>query len=128
MSIGNKANQASIIKVSPMRSNSIHDKAGNNYRYLRAQKRLQEQEEKQLSDSKWTKIYDKIIIDPNADEQEIASARLTLVTDENGKYVSAQKGKPGGFTFEELKELSVISKEKGEEIRKMIKEAVNNGA
>ena len=65
MSIGNKANQASIIKVSPMRSNSIHDKAGNNYRYLRAQKRLQEQEEKQLSDSKWTKIYDKIIIDPN---------------------------------------------------------------
>ena len=48
-----------------MRSNSVHDKAGNNYRYLRAQKRLQEQEEKQLSDSKWTKIYDKIIIDPN---------------------------------------------------------------
>ena len=76
----------------------------------------------------FAKIGDKIIIDPNADEQEIASARLTLVTDENGKYVSAQKGKPGGFTFEELKELSVISKEKGEEIRKMIKEAVNNGA
>ena len=71
----------------------------------------------------FAKIGDKIIIDPNADEQEIASARLTLVTDENGKYVSAQKGKPGGFTFEELKELSVISKEKGEEIRKMIKEA-----
>lgn len=76
----------------------------------------------------FAKIGDKIIIDPNADEQEIATARLTLVTDENGKYVSAQKGKPGGFTFEELKEISVISKEKGEEIRKMIKEAVNNGA
>ena len=48
-----------------MRSNSIHDKAGNNYRYLRAQKRLQEQEEKQLSDRKWSMIYDKIIKDPN---------------------------------------------------------------
>ena len=48
-----------------MRSNSIHDKAGNNYRYLRAQKRLQEQEEKRLSDCKWSKIYSKIIKDPD---------------------------------------------------------------
>ena len=76
----------------------------------------------------FAKIGDKIILDPNADEQEIADARITLVTDENGKYVSAQKGKPGGFTFDELKEISIISKDKGEEIRKKIKEAVNNGA
>ena len=76
----------------------------------------------------FAKIGDKIIIDPNADEQEIATARLTLVTDENGKYVSAQKGKPGGFTFDELKEISVISKEKGDEIRVKIREAVKNGS
>ena len=76
----------------------------------------------------FAKIGDKIILDPNADEQEIADARITLVTDENGKYVSAQKGKPGGFTFDELKEISIISKDKGEEIREKIKEAVNNGA
>ena len=76
----------------------------------------------------FAKIGDKIILDPNADEQEIADARITLVTDENGKYVSAQKGKPGGFTFDELKEISIISKDKGEEIRKKIKKAVNNGA
>jgi len=76
----------------------------------------------------FAKIGDKIIIDPNADEEEMATARLTLVTDENGKYVSAQKGKPGGFTFDELKEISVISKEKGDEIRTKIRDAVKNGA
>ena len=67
-------------------------------------------------------------MDPNADEEEMATARVTLVTDENGKYVSAQKGKPGGFTFDELREISVISKEKGDEIRIKIREAVKNGA
>ena len=76
----------------------------------------------------FAKIEDKIIIDPNADEQEMATARVTLVTDENGKYVSGQKGKPGGFTFDELKEISVISKEKGDEIRVKIREAVKNGS
>ena len=76
----------------------------------------------------FAKIGDKIIMDPNADEEEMATARVTLVTDENGKYVSAQKGKPGGFTFDELREISVISKEKGDEIRIKIREAVKNGA
>lgn len=76
----------------------------------------------------FAKIENKIIIDPNADEQEMATARLTLVTDENGKYVSAQKGKPGGFTFEELNHISTIALEKGNEIRDILRKSIKNGA
>ena len=76
----------------------------------------------------FVKINDKIMIDPTADEQELSSARLTIVTDENGKYVSGQKGKPGGFTFDELSHITSASKQIGENIRKVIKEAVKNGS
>ena len=76
----------------------------------------------------FVKINDKIMIDPTADEQELSSARLTIVTDENGKYVSGQKGKPGGFTFDELSHITSTSKQIGENIRKIIKEAVKNGS
>lgn len=48
-----------------MRASSIYDKEGNSYRYQRAEKRRQEQEEKQASGRIWMKIYTKIQIDPD---------------------------------------------------------------
>ena len=68
----------------------------------------------------FVKIGDKILLDPNAEEQTMCEARLTLVTDDKGNYVSAQKGKAGGFSFKEFNEMIEISKKKGEEIRKKI--------
>ena len=68
----------------------------------------------------FVKIGDKILLDPNAEEQTMCEARLTLVTDDKGNYVSAQKGKAGGFSFKEFNKMIEISKKKGEEIRKKI--------
>ena len=68
----------------------------------------------------FVKIGDKILLDPNAEEQTMCEARLTLVTDDKGNFVSAQKGKAGGFSFKEFNEMIEISKKKGEEIRKKI--------
>ena len=65
----------------------------------------------------FVKIGDKILLDPNAEEQTMCEARLTLVTDDKGNYVSAQKGKAGGFSFKEFNEMIEISKKKGEVIK-----------
>lgn len=72
----------------------------------------------------FVKIGDKILLDPDAEEQTICEARLTLVTDDKGNFVSAQKGKAGGFSFKEFNEMVSMSKNKGEEIRKKI---IKNG-
>jgi hypothetical protein len=48
-----------------MRSNSIYDKAGNNYRYLRALKAEEERTDKIVSGKIWNKIYDQIPGDSN---------------------------------------------------------------
>ena len=48
-----------------MRSNSIHDKEGNNYRYLRAIREQQEHTEKIESSKIWNNIYDQLPNDLN---------------------------------------------------------------
>ena len=68
----------------------------------------------------FVKILDKILLYQNEEEQTMCEARLTLVTDDKGNFVSAQKGKAGGFSFKEFNEMIEISKKKGEEIRKKI--------
>ena len=72
----------------------------------------------------FAKIDNSIIIDPTKNEEGIMSARLTLVTNTDGTFVAAQKGNPGSFTIDEIKELTNISKEKGAVIRNIIKDRV----
>jgi len=67
------------------------------------------------------KIGDKLLIDPNVEEEDALDARVTLATNENGDLCAAQKGGNGYFTTEELEKAADLSILKGKEIRNLIK-------
>ncbi len=69
------------------------------------------------------KIGDAIFIDPSLEEERIADARLTVVTDEKGHIRAMQKGLTGRFTVDEVEQVVSLSQKIGKEIRKMIAEA-----
>ena len=66
------------------------------------------------------KIGNDLIVDPNFDEEQISSARLTVTTDDNGNFRAMQKGGCGSITLEELATCLDRAVEKGAEIRKII--------
>lgn len=66
------------------------------------------------------KVANTLILDPAFDEEMIASARLTVTTDEKGDLRAMQKGGLGAFTVEEIKTIVKTSQEKGVEIRNII--------
>ncbi len=66
------------------------------------------------------KIGNTLILDPNFDEEHIASARLTVTTDDNGNFRAMQKGGRGSITLDDLSRCLDIAVEKGKEIRKII--------
>ena len=66
------------------------------------------------------KIGNTLILDPNFDEEHIATARLTVTTDDNGNFRAMQKGGKGSITLDELNQCLDIAVEKGKEIRKII--------
>ena len=66
------------------------------------------------------KIGNTLILDPNFDEEHIASARLTVTTDDNGNFRAMQKGGKGSITLDELSQCLDAAVEKGKEIRKII--------
>lgn len=67
------------------------------------------------------KIKDTIVVDPNLDEENIADARLTVATDENGDVRAMQKGLNGSFTYDEIKRIVSVSQRVGSQIREKIK-------
>ena len=66
------------------------------------------------------KLGNHLIVDPNFDEEQISSARLTVTTDDNGNFRAMQKGGRGSITLEELSQCLDRAVEKGIEIRKII--------
>ncbi|MBU0498337.1 MAG: exosome complex protein Rrp42 [Candidatus Thermoplasmatota archaeon] len=64
------------------------------------------------------KIDDFVMLDPILDEEEIADARLTVATDNNGDLRAMQKGLNGSFTREEIQKVIKTSLDNGQEIRK----------
>jgi len=62
------------------------------------------------------KFNDAIIMDPSLDEEEIAEARLTVATDQNGDIRAMQKGLNGSFTVEEVKKVIKASIDNGKKI------------
>ncbi len=66
------------------------------------------------------KIGNTLILDPNFDAEHIASARLTVTTDDNGHFRAMQKGGKGSITLDELSQCLDAAVEKGKEIRKII--------
>ena len=66
------------------------------------------------------KIGNDLIVDPNFDEEQISSARLTVTTDDNGNFRAMQKGGCGSITLDDLDLCLDRAVEKGAEIRKII--------
>ncbi len=66
--------------------------------------------------STFVKIGDKILLDPNYEEQQVANARLTITFDENGDLRAMQKGIGGGFTSEEVKYMMEVAKRTSREV------------
>jgi len=66
------------------------------------------------------KIGNTLILDPNFDEEQISSARLTVTTDDDGNYRAMQKGGKGSMTLDELTRCLDLSRDKGKKIRKII--------
>lgn len=66
------------------------------------------------------KIGKDLILDPNFDEEHIASARLTIATDDDGNFRAMQKGGQGSITLDELSSCLDMAVETGIKIRKII--------
>jgi exosome complex component RRP42 len=66
------------------------------------------------------KIGSKVLIDPSLDEDEVADARITVVTDENGDIRAMQKGLNGSFTIDEIKYVCRLSEKLGSKVRPKI--------
>lgn len=66
------------------------------------------------------KVENTLLMDPSLEEESVASARLTVTTDENGHIRAMQKGLRGCFTIEEIKEIITSSEAMGKENRKHI--------
>ncbi len=65
----------------------------------------------------FVKIGDKVVVDPNIDEENIASARITITTGEDSKIHALQKGLEGTFTVDEVKSLIGRSIKLAQDIR-----------
>ncbi|UCC92282.1 MAG: exosome complex protein Rrp42 [Thermoplasmata archaeon] len=68
------------------------------------------------------KVGSKVLIDPNLDEDEVADARITVSTDENGDIRAMQKGLNGSFTIDEIKYVVKLSEELGSKVRPKLME------
>jgi exosome complex component RRP42 len=66
------------------------------------------------------KIGNAIFLDPSLEEEQVADARLTVATDENGDVRAMQKGLNGSFTFDEITEIVKRATKAGGELRKQI--------
>ncbi|EQB65423.1 MAG: hypothetical protein AMDU3_IPLC00002G0060 [Thermoplasmatales archaeon I-plasma] len=68
----------------------------------------------------FAKIGNTLLADPNLEEEEVASARLSVATNENGDVVAMQKGLGGSITKEELFSAVDTSIKVGKDIRKRV--------
>ena len=66
------------------------------------------------------KIGSKLFVDPTAEEDESAEARVTMATNEKGNLCAMQKGGNGFFTRDELLQAADIAAEKGKDLRKLL--------
>ena len=69
--------------------------------------------------------YDGVVVtDPSLDEEEIAEARLTVATDQNGDIRAMQKGLNGRFNKDEIKKVLKASTDNGKKIREQLYKSV----
>ena len=70
------------------------------------------------------KFNNVVVMDPSLDEEEIAEARLTVATDNNGDIRAMQKGLSGSFTREEIQKVIKSSIDNGREIRNQLNKSI----
>jgi len=68
------------------------------------------------------KMGGRILVDPSLDEEEVADARLTVSTDQNGDLRAMQKGLSGSFSVDEVKYIVGLSRELGKKVRPQLAE------
>jgi len=66
------------------------------------------------------KISNKLLIDPNLEEDNALDARITISTNKKGEICAVQKGGKGCFTSSEIEEALDLSMKKGKDLRKLI--------
>ncbi len=66
------------------------------------------------------KIENSILFDPTLDEEKVAEARLTVTTDENGDLRAMQKGLPGAFTLDEVRQIIDSARRVSKDLRNLI--------
>ena len=66
------------------------------------------------------KIGDSLVVDPTADEEEVAGTRITVSVDDDGNICTIQKSGSEGLSLDEIKKALNIAKVKAPEIRAKI--------
>lgn len=64
------------------------------------------------------KIGDDVVVDPDLEEEQISSARVTVTISEDGHIRAMQKGDSGSFSLEEIRKAIKTSGDVGAQIRK----------
>jgi len=67
------------------------------------------------------KIGDKIILDPDLDEEKVIDARLTVASLSDGTLCALQKGGDHPLSLEDIDKMTQLAVEKAKELRKLIK-------
>jgi exosome complex component RRP42 len=65
----------------------------------------------------FVKLGEAMVVDPSLEEEDLATARLTVTTDNNGDIRAMQKGGSGSFTPAEIDAAIEIAQVRGREIR-----------
>jgi exosome complex component RRP42 len=68
----------------------------------------------------FAKIGDKLVVDPDLEEEQAMDARLTMTVEKDGRICAIQKGGNGYFTAQQIYEASKIAQQKATEIRKLV--------
>lgn len=71
------------------------------------------------------KVDNKLLLDPDGNEEDLMSSRLTIANDEE-RVRAMQKGLSGGFSLEEVEKAVDITFERSKELRKIVKQAIGD--
>jgi exosome complex component RRP42 len=67
------------------------------------------------------KVGDKLLLDPNIQEEEAIDTKLSVAVREDGKICAMQKQGPKGLTTEDIEAILDLALKKSEKLRKLIK-------
>jgi exosome complex component RRP42 len=70
------------------------------------------------------KIGRSLVVDPSLDEEQVTTARLTVISDNDGRICAMQKGGAGVLSIEEVKQGVAVALSKAPEIRLKVLEAI----